>query len=78
MHALWRICGTNKGKRKSRQNNCISGIFMIDLDGYAVIYQNKQNAFTTKEFELIKLLELHAGQIFSLEQIYEKNLGYDA
>lgn len=54
------------------------GNLRIDVEGYAVFYQNQKIAFTTKEFELIKLLALHAGQVFSREQIYEKIWGYDA
>ncbi len=31
-----------------------------------------------KEFQIIELLALHPGQVFSREQIYEKLWGYDA
>ncbi|GIN18879.1 MAG TPA: DNA-binding response regulator [Bacillus bacterium] len=67
-------------QRKARKNmkHLYFGNLMIDLDGYAVFYQHQEVAFTIKEFELIKLLALHAGQVFSREQIYEKIWGYDA
>lgn len=54
------------------------GHLMIDLDGYEVYYQNEKIAFTTKEFQIIELLSLHPGQVFSREQIYERLWGYDA
>lgn len=58
--------------------NLYFGNLMIDLEGYSVYYEQEEIPFTTKEFELIKLLALHAGQVFSREQIYEKIWGYDA
>lgn len=54
------------------------GHLAIDLEGYTVFYQKEPIAFTTREFELLTLLALHPGQVFSREQIYEKIWGYDA
>jgi DNA-binding response OmpR family regulator len=33
---------------------------------------------TKREFDIIELLSLHPGQVFSKEQIYERVWGYDA
>ncbi|WP_062107445.1 response regulator transcription factor [Bacillus niameyensis] len=67
-------------QRKARKaaKHLYFGNLTIDLDGYSIFYQQEKITFTTKEFELIKLLALHAGQVFSREQIYEKIWGYDA
>jgi DNA-binding response OmpR family regulator len=35
-------------------------------------------ALARKEYEVLELLSLHAGQTFSRERIYERIWGYDA
>lgn len=54
------------------------GDLIIDLDGHEISLQNERITFTMKEFQIIELLALHPGQVFSREQIYEKLWGYDA
>ena len=54
------------------------GQLMIDLDGHEVYIQDKKVPFTAREFQIIELLSLHPGQVFSSEQIYEKLWGFDA
>lgn len=54
------------------------GTLLIDLNGREVQGNGKKSSFTRKEFEIIELLALHPGQVFSKEQIYEKIWGYDA
>lgn len=54
------------------------GELMIDLDGHEVWIQNERITFTMTEFQIIELLSLHPGQVFSREQIYEKLWGYEA
>ena len=54
------------------------GQLMIDLDGHEVYIQDKRIPFTAREFQIIELLSLHPGQVFSREQIYEKLWGFDA
>ena len=54
------------------------GQLMIDLDGHEVYIQDKKIPFTAREFQIIELLSLHPGQVFSREQIYEKLWGFDA
>lgn len=65
-------------KTNKRTKQLYFGNLMIDLDGFTVSYKGDKISFTTKEFEVIKLLALHPGQVFSREQIYEKIWGYDA
>lgn len=43
----------------------------IRIAEYKVYYNSNEIIFTNKEFEIIKLLSLHPGQIFTRENIYE-------
>lgn len=65
-----------KTKKKTKQ--LYYGNIIIDVDGFAVLINGEKLPFTTKEFELIKFLATHPGQVFSREQIYERIWGYDA
>lgn len=43
------------------------------------VYCKKQKVVLTKtEYEIVELLSLHPGQVFSKDSIYEKTRGYDA
>ena len=50
----------------------------IDLKSREVRLYGKKIALTKMEFDIIELLSLHAGQIFSKEQIYENVCGFDS
>ncbi|MCX7711955.1 MAG: response regulator transcription factor [Clostridia bacterium] len=54
------------------------GRLSIDLKGHAVYFNGKEIIFTKREFDIIELLALHPGMVFSKDQIYEKVWGYDA
>jgi DNA-binding response OmpR family regulator len=49
----------------------------IDLKGMIVTVNNEDLNLTKKEFEIVELLSLYPGQVFSKEQIYEKIWGFD-
>ncbi|MBU5438058.1 response regulator transcription factor [Tissierella sp. MSJ-40] len=49
----------------------------IDLKGMTVTVNGKDLNLTKKEFEIVELLALYPGQVFSKEQIYEKIWGFD-
>ena len=49
----------------------------VDLKGMTVTVNDKDLNLTKKEFEIIELLALYPGQVFSKEQIYEKIWGFD-
>jgi DNA-binding response OmpR family regulator len=49
----------------------------IDLKGLNVEVNDKNINLTKKEFEIVELLALNPGQVFSKDQIYEKIWGYD-
>ncbi len=50
----------------------------IDLKSREVMVKGNPIELTKKEFDVVELLSLHPGQVFSKEQIYEKVWGYDA
>ncbi|MEG0073068.1 MAG: response regulator YycF [Clostridia bacterium] len=50
---------------------------IIDLERYMVCIEDKQYDLTIKEFDLMKFLAKHRGQVFSREQILENVWGYD-
>ncbi|QXM05469.1 response regulator transcription factor [Crassaminicella indica] len=54
------------------------GKLTIDLRSRQVRINDILVALTKREFDIIELLLLHPGQVFSKEQIYEKVWGYDA
>lgn len=49
----------------------------IDLKGMKVEVNDKNINLTRKEFEIVELLALNPGQVFSKDQIYDKIWGYD-
>lgn len=50
----------------------------IDLKGRTVRIGDLPVELTRREYDIVELLALHRGQVFSREQIYEKIWGYDA
>ncbi|WP_026487308.1 response regulator transcription factor [Caldanaerobius polysaccharolyticus] len=54
------------------------GRLSVDLKSRQVMIDGDVVPLTKKEFDIVELLSLHPGQVFSKEQIYEKVWGYDA
>lgn len=54
------------------------GNIFIDLQSYEVSSGEQLIHFTKKEFEIVKILALHAGQVLTKEQLFEKIWGYDS
>ncbi|HEX2946710.1 MAG TPA: response regulator transcription factor [Clostridia bacterium] len=54
------------------------GDLAIDLKGHEVHFRDAAVNLTKKEFEILELLSLHPGMVFSREQIYERIWGFDA
>lgn len=54
------------------------GKLSFDIKERIVKIDGKTIAMTKREYDIIELLALHTGQVFSREQIYEKVWGYDA
>jgi len=53
------------------------GDLVIDIDRYEVRRGDEIIELTLREFELVKFLALHQGQIFSRENLLEKVWGYE-
>lgn len=54
------------------------GLLRIDLKGREVLVQHAAVPLTAKEFDIVELLALHPGQVFSKEQIYDRIWGLEA
>jgi DNA-binding response OmpR family regulator len=54
------------------------GPLALDLKGRSVTIHGKPVPLTRREYDVVELLAMHSGQVFSREQIYEKIWGYDA
>ena len=50
----------------------------LDMRERTVRVDGKDIDLTKREYDIVELLALHAGQVFSREQIYEKIWGYDS
>jgi two-component system response regulator VicR len=53
------------------------GDIIIEIDKYEVKREGKAIELTLREFELVKFLAQHKGQIFSRENLLEKVWGYE-
>lgn len=53
------------------------GSLVIDVDRYEVKREGNVIELTLREFELVKFLAMHPGQIFSRENLLEKVWGYE-
>lgn len=53
------------------------GELVLDILGKNVNIRNKKIPLTKTEYEIIEFLALHAGQVFTKEQVYEQVWGYD-
>ncbi len=53
------------------------GLLIIDVDRYEVKREDVTIELTLREFELVKFLAMHPGQIFSRENLLEKVWGYE-
>lgn len=50
----------------------------INLNAREVFYYDSEVLLTKREYDILELLALNPGQVFSKEKIYEKIWGYDA
>ncbi|MCI8357651.1 MAG: response regulator transcription factor [Lachnospiraceae bacterium] len=65
--------------RIARQGNVrYFGKLAIDYTAMTVAVDGSGIDFPKKEFEILELLSIHAGQVFDKERIYELVWGYDA
>ena len=62
----------------SRRTRLCFGTLNLDLKERAVRIDETVIGLTRREYDIVELLAMHSGQVFSREQIYEKIWGYDA
>lgn len=63
---------------ESKRAKLYFGKLNMDLKGRVVAIGREPIALTRREYDIVELLAMHCGQVFSREQIYEKVWGYDA
>lgn len=54
------------------------GALALDIKARTVRIDGTDIPLTKREYDIVELLALHAGQVFSREHIYEKIWGYDS
>ncbi|MDR0270900.1 response regulator transcription factor [Paenibacillus sp.] len=78
-----RVAAHLRGSRRIRESSAERsllryGVLRIDLKGREVHMNQTVVTLTAKEFDIVELLALHPGQVFSKEQIYERIWGLEA
>lgn len=68
-------------RREQRRQNSSAvkffGTLAIDYSARTVTINGESVAFSRREFDILELLSLHAGQVFDRERIYESVWGMD-
>jgi len=59
------------------EGTLVCGDLNINIDRYEVVRENTVIELTLREFELVKFLAQHQGQIFTRENLLEKVWGYE-
>lgn len=63
---------------QEKNEDIVFGKLHLDIRGREVAINNRSIELTKKEYDIVEILALHPGQVFSREQIYENVWGYDA
>ncbi|SEF22647.1 DNA-binding response regulator, OmpR family, contains REC and winged-helix (wHTH) domain [Streptococcus gallolyticus] len=63
---------------ENKRTKLYFGKLSIDLMGHDVKVNEKDLSLSKREYAIVELLALHAGQVFSREYIYERIWGYDS
>jgi len=69
--ALWRKHGVDS------ENFVRCGALTLDLSNYRVTVGTETLVMTFKEYELLRFLAMHAGRVFTREQLLNRVWGYD-
>lgn len=63
---------------ENKRSKLYFGKLCLDMREHTVKINGQEINLSKKEFEIVELLALHAGQVFSREQIYENVWGCDS
>lgn len=63
---------------EGKRSRLFFGKLGLDLKERSLTIDGQPIALTRKEYDIIEMLAVNSGQVFSREQIYEKVWGYDA
>lgn len=66
------------GEQPRRRGRLFFGDLSLDIKARQVLFNEQTLSLTRREFDIVELLALHPGQVFSKEQIYARVWGYDA
>lgn len=66
-----------EGRRRESANVRFFGEMAVDYSGRMVTIDGKEVFLSRKEFDILELLSLNAGQVFDRERIYERVWGID-
>ena len=77
VRALFRRVQYSENEQQDSDQVLIFGDLEIDQAGYQVSYRENPIELTLREFELVRFLARHEGQVFSREELLEKVWGYE-
>ncbi|HZW98150.1 MAG: response regulator transcription factor [Clostridiaceae bacterium] len=77
VRALFRRVQYSENEQLDSDQVLIFGDLEIDQAGYQVSYRENPIELTLREFELVRFLARHEGQVFSREELLEKVWGYE-
>jgi len=63
---------------ENKRTKLYFGKLSLDIRERTVKINGESIALTKREYDIVELLALHAGQVFSREHIYERVWGYDS
>ena len=64
-------------RKKTDEMVKLFGRLSIHYGEYSVYYEGQPLNLTKTEYGIVEVLSLHAGQVFSKEQLYERTRGFD-
>ncbi len=71
--------GSRRGRDHAQDRSLLRyGVLRIDLKGREVHVNHAVVPLAAKEFDIVEMLALHPGQVFSKEQIYDRIWGLEA
>ncbi|MBD3917406.1 response regulator transcription factor [Paenibacillus sp. PR3] len=64
-------------RKANKQRSIFEGGIVVDYGGKKVLVNGEQIQLSKKEYEIVELLSINAGQVFDRERIYERVWGFE-